>query len=73
MEEGAVMMTGLDLAARARGARDPRDASRAAPTALLRIVADYDVPERLREGRADHPELHGLREPCRLAEELTNP
>ena len=31
------------------------------------VVADYNVPERVGEGRADHPQLHGLREPVRLA------
>ena len=44
MEEGAVMMTGLDRAARARRAAPSRESQPRGSERLLRLVDDYAVP-----------------------------
>ena len=60
MEEGAVMMIGFSIDRVLQGLRSSTT-SRAATQRCLRLVADYCDAERVRQGRADHPQLHRLR------------
>ena len=68
MEEAAVMMVGLDvervLQALAILDTQPRGDERG-----LRQVRRLQRAERVGQGRADHPQLHRLRESRRLAKE----
>ena len=69
MEEAAVMMTGLESTGPA-GPGDPRAQGRGGERDGCGSWQDYAVPNVSDKVRAHHPQLHGLREPRRVAAEL---
>ena len=70
MEEGAVMMTGLRWERIEEALDDSRTRRGAAGSRTLADRAGLRRAERLGESRADHPQLHGLREPHGLAKTM---